>query len=324
MELFFRQSRNQLLITALLLLLWLFFIFSAPRTFLSIHIYISFMSTIPLIAIVALGMTLVVVTGEMDLSFASNMAMSGFVFAVVAKASGSPLLGVLAGLLCGSCIGFVNGAIIVGTGVPAIVATIGTDFFWRGSVMLLSGGMAIALPFIRDLPATTFFVGRIGGMVPAQSLWCLVLAACVALILHRSQWGDNLRFIGDNRNAARMMGVPVAGSRIAVFTLLGFTAAFAGVLASLELANWWPTQGEGYLLLVFASVFIGGTSVYGGSGKVWGTLVGSIIIGMIEAGLVSAGWSGFWTRFVHGLVLVLSVSFYALAAKRQNRKTCSV
>ena len=100
---------------------------------------------------------------------------------------------------------------------------------------------------------------------------------------------------------------------------LGFTAALAGVLASCEMANWWPTQGEGYLLLVFASVFIGGTSVYGGNGTIWGTVVGSVIIGMIEAGLVSAGWSGFWTRFVHGLVLILSVSFYALAQGRKSR-----
>ena len=113
-----------------------------------------------------------------------------------------------------------------------------------------------------------------------------------------------------------MMGIPVERSRIAVFTFLGFTAALAGVLASLEMANWWPTQGEGYLLLVFASIFIGGTSVYGGSATIWGTLIGSVIIGMIEAWLVSAGWSGFWTRFIHGLVLILSVSFYALAARK--------
>jgi len=311
--------KNQLLITALLGGLWLIFVLAAPRTFLSPHIYISFMSTIPFIAIVALGMTLVVVTGEMDLSFASNMAMSGFIFAIATKATGHPLIGAAAGLASGTFIGWINGQIIVRTGVPAIVATIGTDFFWRGSVMLLSGGLAIALPFIRNMGETRLFVGRLGGVVPAQSLWCLALAGITALILHRTAWGDNLRFIGDNREAARMMGIPVAHSRVSVFTYLGFTAALAGILATMELANWWPTQGEGYLLLVFASVFLGGTYVHGGSGTIWGTLVGAIIIGMIEAGLVSAGWSGFWTRFIHGLVLVLSVSFYALAARQRAR-----
>ncbi len=313
---FFRKNRGVLSITGILVLLWSFFAWAAPKTFLSTNIYISFMSTIPFIAIVAVGMTLVVVTGEMDLSFASNMAMSGFLFAVVARATGSPALGVLAGLLAGSLLGWLNGLLIVKIKIPAIVATIGTDFFWRGSVMLLSGGMAIALPFIRGLPETRFFVGRLAGFIPVQFLWCLGLSVMAAVILHRTPWGDNLRFIGDNREAAHMMGIPVERSRIAVFAFLGFTAALAGVLASLEMANWWPTQGEGYLLLVFASIFIGGTSVYGGSATIWGTLIGSVIIGMIEAGLVSAGWSGFWTRFIHGLVLILSVSFYALAARK--------
>ena len=316
---FISKNKSGFLITGILAMLWCFFTWGAPKTFLSTSIYISFMSTIPFIAIVAIGMTLVIVTGEMDLSFASNMAMSGFVFAVVSRATGHPALGTLAGIATGSFIGWLNGMLIVKVKVPAIVATIGTDFFWRGSVMLLSGGMAIALPFIRRLPETHFFVGRAAGYIPIQSLWCLGLAFLAALILHRTQWGDNLRFIGDNQEAARMMGIPVDRSRIMVFTFLGFTTALAGVLASLEMANWWPTQGEGYLLLVFASVFIGGTSVYGGSGTIWGTVVGSIIIGMIEAGLVSAGWSGFWTRFIHGLVLILSVSFYAFVARKRLR-----
>lgn len=316
MKKFIRVNRNQLLITALLAALFGAFIWAAPKTFLSIHIYISFLSTIPFIAIVALGMTLVVVTGEMDLSFASNMALSGFIFAVTAKATGQPLAGAAAGLSAGTFIGWLNGQLVVRTGVPAIVATIGTDFFWRGTVMLLSGGLALALPFIRNSAQAQIFVGRVGGLIPAQSLWCLALAAATALILHRTVWGDNLRFIGDNRAAARMMGISVARSRVMVFAYLGFTAALAGILATMELANWWPTQGEGYLLLVFASVFLGGTYVHGGSGTVWGTLVGAVIIGMIEAGLVSAGWSGFWTRFIHGLVLVTSVSFYSLAARK--------
>ena len=319
MKSFLSAYKNQLLISLVLAGLLTVFIVAAPRTFLAPNIYISFMSAIPFIAIVALGMTLVVVTGEMDLSFASNMAMSGFIFAVVTRATGHPLAGMACGLLAGTLIGWINGQLIVRTGVPAIVATIGTDFFWRGSVMLLSGGMAIALPFIRNMAETRLFVGCLGGLVPAQAVWCLALAAATGLILHRTAWGDNLRFIGDNRQAARMMGIPVSRSRVAVFSFLGFCAAGAGILATMELANWWPTQGEGYLLLVFASVFLGGTSVYGGSGTVWGTMVGAVIIGMIEAGVVSAGWSGFWTRFVHGLVLVLSVSFYALAAKGRKQ-----
>ena len=141
------------------------------------------------------------------------------------------------------------------------------------------------------------------------------------VILHRTVLGDGIRFIGDNKEAARMMGLPVRCTRIGVFVLAGITAAFSGVLSCMELGNWWPTQGEGYLLLVFASVFLGGTSVYGGRGTLWGSLAGAMVIGMIEAGLVSAGLSGFWTRFVHGLVLVSSVVFYALASERKGKRS---
>ena len=130
--------------------------------------------------------------------------------------------------------------------------------------------------------------------------------------------GDDLRFIGDDIDVAKMLGMPVSAARTGVFAYLGFAAGLAGVLAPAEMRNWWPTQGEGYLLLVFASVFIGGTSVYGGSGTVWGTVVGSIMMCTIEAGIVSSGWSGFWTRFVDGLVLLISVSFYALVSKRKR------
>ena len=133
----------QLPITLLLLLAWGFFVLMAPETFLARSIYISFMTSIPFVAIVAMGMTLVIVAGEMDLSFASNMAMSGFVFAVVTRGTGSPALGMAAGLLTGSLIGTLNGLVIVGTGVPSIVATIGFDFLWRFQIAKQCLGIAV-------------------------------------------------------------------------------------------------------------------------------------------------------------------------------------
>ena len=317
---FAQNSKNQLIITAVLFALWAFFAVCAPGAFLSGSIYMTFLSTIPFIMIVATAMTLVVVTGEMDLSFASNMAMSGFVFALVSKTTGSVLAGAAAGVAAGLAIGFVNGFMITRTGVPAIVATIGFDFFWRGTVMLLSGGTAIPLgiELKLDNPEIAVLAGRLGGFLPMQSVWAALFAAATALVYHRTSWGDDLRFIGDDINVAKMLGMPVNAARTGVFAYLGFAAGLAGVLATAEMGNWWPTQGEGYLLLVFASVFIGGTSVYGGSGTVWGTVIGSIMMGTIEAGIVSSGWSGFWTRFVDGLVLLLSVSFYALVSKRKR------
>ena len=315
---YYRMIRPLLPVTVVLIGLWAAFTAAAPQTFLDKHIYMSFMTSIPFIAIAAAGITLVVIAGEMDMSFASNMAMSGFIFASVTKASGSPALGTAAALGTGAFIGFVNGLTVVGTAAPSIVVTIGFDFFWRGSVMLLSNGLAVSLASIRNTPVVMSFTGRIGGLIPAQACWMLFISLLFAVILHRTVFGDNIRFTGDNKDAARMMGLPVRRTRIGVFVLSGVTAAFFGVLSCMELGNWWPTQGEGYLLLVFASVFLGGTSVSGGRGTLWGSLAGAIVIGMIEAGLVSAGFSGFWTRFVHGLVLVSSVAFYSIALDRKR------
>ncbi|HOO88893.1 MAG TPA: ABC transporter permease, partial [Synergistales bacterium] len=192
--------------------------------------------------------------------------------------------------------------------------------FWRGLVLLAADGLAIALPELRGETLHFLLAGRIGAWgVPAQALWAVALALLLAFLLNRRPFGDAILFIGDNRNTAEMMGIPVGRVRIAVFALMGLLAAFAGILATFELNNWWPTQGEGYMLMVFASVFVGGTSAYGGEGTIYGSFIGAIIIGIIEAGIVSAGLVGFWTRLVHGLVILLSVSVYALLARRRAR-----
>ena len=125
-----------------------------------------------------------------------------------------------------------------------------------------------------------------------------------------------MRFTGDNSETALKMGIDAPRTRLAVFSLMGFCCALAGVMVCLEMGTWWPTQGEGYLLLVFASVFIGGTSAFGGQGSIYGTCIGAIIIGIVEAGIISAGLSGFWTRTFYGIIIVASVSLYTQMAKK--------
>lgn len=319
MKLNFNKRKSLLPVTLVLFMIWLIFVILAPQTFLDKFIYTSFMSSIPLIAIVAAGMTFVIICGEMDMSFTSNMAMSGFIFSAITRTTGSPILGVLAALCMGATIGLINGLVVVGIEAPSIVVTIGFDFFWRGLVMLISNGLAISLSPMRNYFSMSFFTGRLAGFIPAQTLWAILIFIALTIILHRTSFGDAVQFIGDNKTLAKILCLPVSKVRIGVFVLLAITAAFSGVLCCMELGNWWPTQGEGYLLLVFASVFLGGTSVYGGRGTLWGTFIGAIVIGMIEGGLVSAGLSGFWTRFVHGIVLIGSVIFYSLVAEHKSK-----
>ncbi len=287
------------------------FILLSPETFLSSRIYLSYMSIIPFPAIVALGATFVIISGEIDLSFPSTMALAGFVFSLIFSSGGHPLLGLLAALTVGVLIGLINGLIVVKIGVPSIIATIGTQFFWSGFSMVVSSGLAINIVAIRDTVTHTFFVGRLFWGIPAQALWCLGLVAVLWLILNRHVFGENIKFTGDSAQTARAMGIDVGRTKIGAFMLLGALTALSGSMVCMEMANWWPTQGEGYLLPVFAAVFVGGTSVFGGTGTIVGTLIGAVIIGMLEAGIISAGFSGFWTRMAYGVIVVGSVSIYA-------------
>ncbi|RJQ51583.1 MAG: ABC transporter permease [Desulfobacteraceae bacterium] len=310
-----RRFRLQAGIFGVLICLLGVFTILSPVTFLSARIYISFMSTIPFVAILALGLTFLVIAGELDLSFPSIMAVAGLTFADIFLGTHNPFLGMIAALCVGGLAGWINGLLVVKVGIPSIIATIGTQFFWRGLSALLAAGLARNIVQVRDTVLHHAFVGRIGGLVPVQSLWCLGIAGGLALLLNRHMFGDQVLFIGDDIRTARLMGINTDRVRMLLFVFMGILSALVSVMVCMEMANWWPTQGEGYLLLVFAAIFIGGTSVFGGEGTVFGTLIGGIIIGIIEAGIISAGLSGFWTRLVHGFIIVASVSVYATVFK---------
>jgi len=238
--------------------------------------------------------------------------LSGFVFAFCYTITGNGAISFVAAILTGSLAGFINGLIIVKIGVPSIIATIGMQFFWRGLTTVLASGLALNLVEVRGTLVHEIWVGRLFGLIPAQALWCLSIGVMAWLFLNYHVFGDNILFIGDDMKTAEMMGINTSATRVGLFVMMGCISALVSVMICLEMANWWPTQGEGYLLIVFASIFIGGTSVFGGEGTIFGTVTGAIIIGILEAGIISMGLSGFWTRLVYGLTIVVSVSVYAL------------
>lgn len=311
-----RKYGLQIGIVCVLLAIWGLFVIGAPRTFLSREIYAAFMSTIPFFAMIALPLTMVVIAGEIDLSFPSTMAIGTLVFVGVLETTGSLALAFISCLLVGFLIGLLNGIVVVRLGIPSLVATIGTQFFWRGVVLVITGGHPASLVPVKGTILYQALVSRVAGYVPAQMLWTIAVAALVWVFLNRHKFGAHVYLTGDNRESAKLMGVNVDRTRMMTFAIVGLAAAFAGLLASLEVNYFWVTLGEGYLLKTLASVYLGGTSAFGGTGTILGTFVGCFIIGTIEAGTVAVGLSGFWTQLIYGLIIVLSVAMHAALNRR--------
>jgi ribose/xylose/arabinose/galactoside ABC-type transport system permease subunit len=173
--------------------------------------------------------------------------------------------------------GLLNGLLVVKLGIPSLVATIGALFFWRGVVLIVTDGVGETTVHLRDGFVHTLLVGRLDvpviGRVPGQMIWLIGLAVVLWFVLNRHRFGAHTYLVGDNAESARMMGVKTDRVRVMLFALMGVFAALAGIVATLEQNYFWPTVGEGALLPTVAIVFLGGTSIFGGTGTILGTVV---------------------------------------------------
>lgn len=324
----FMQRVEALPIILVFLLLLALFMYTAPQVFLGPFIYTTFLSTLPPLILLAIGLTFVIGAGEIDLSFPSIIAFSGFVFAILFKEYELGWLAVAAGLASGLMVGFINGLLIAKVGVPSFMATLATQFFWAGMATVLSGGQSYALRGADQSSVWQAIVGRpfagMGGpawvnQIPLQALWTLVVVVFLWFILNRHRFGEHTLFIGDSNAVSRVVGIDVDREKIKIFTLMGGLAATAAIMLTLENKNFFGNQGQGYLLTAIASVLIGGTSIFGGRATIIGTVFGCFIIGMIEAGLVASGLTGAWVRTIQGLVFMAAIVFYLYVDEPQKR-----
>ena len=309
---------SQIGITFAFVLLWVVFIVLAPDTFLHSRIYVSFAQTTPYFALIALPLTMVIVSGDIDLSFPSIMALGMVGFVAVERTTGSVELGVLAALAVGGLAGLVNGVFVAIVGLPALVVTIGTQFLYRGLTLTLVNGKSYALVETRDTLAFRLMDGRFVG-IPMQFVWFVLAAIGTWFLLYRHRVGQNAHVIGDNLQAARLMGIPIRRTRILLFVLTGMAAAFAGTMNSFQVSNFYPSMGAGYLLPTLAAVFVGGTSVFGGRGTVWGTFIGAFMIGAISAGIVAVGLTDYYTSLIYGAIVLVSISIHIVLQRRFER-----
>lgn len=322
-----RRIEGLPIIVVFVLLLGLFMT-TAPQVFLAPFIYTTFLSTLPPLILLAVGLTFVIGAGEIDLSFPAIIGFAGFVFAVLFKEYELGWLAVLAGLGAGLLVGFVNGLLIAKIGIPSFITTLGTQFLWFGMATVLSGGKSYALRGAEQTSVWQVIVGRpLAGMegpawlwqLPMQALWTSLIVVFLWFILNRHRFGEHALFIGDSNEVSRVVGIDVDREKIKIFTIMGLLAGMAAIMLTLENKNYFGNQGQGYLLTAIASVLIGGTSIFGGRATIIGTVFGCLIIGMIEAGLVASGLTGAWVRTIQGLVFLFAIIFYLYLDEPQKR-----
>ncbi len=309
-------------------LMLVMFMWMAPLVFLAPNIYMTFLSTLPPLMVLAIGLTFVIAAGEIDLSFPSIIAFSGFVFAVLFKDYGLGWIAVVTAVLAGTLVGLVNGLLVARVGIPSFIATLGTQFFWSGTATVLSGGRSYALRGVEESWVWRILDGRIGGndplrwytQVSMEAVWTAAIVLFLWFVMNRHRFGEHVLFLGDSNDVARVVGIPVAREKIRLFALMGTMGGIAAVMLTLENRNYFGDQGSGYLLTAIAAVLIGGTSILGGRATIVGTVFGALIMGMLEAGLVASGLTGAWVRTVQGLIFLVAIVFYLLADEPARRE----
>jgi simple sugar transport system permease protein len=296
-------------------LMWVIFVITAPDVFLSGRIYNSFAISTPLFAMVALALTLVVITREIDLSFVSVMALGMVGFVKTHEYTGNVQLAIVACLLVGVACGLFNGFLVAKLGIPSLVITLGTMFFFRGIELALLDGRGVALTGEEFSGLRDVLNGRTLG-VRNELVWTIVIALILWVVLNRTKFGAHVFVVGDNATSAALMGVRVVRVKIATYCILGVVAAFAGLVSSMQSSFLWPTLGDGHLLTAIAAVVLGGTSIFGGAGTIVGTFVGAFVVGAINAGVISAGIDGFYTQLFFGLVIIVSLVIQTVIRNR--------
>lgn len=322
------QRIEALPIAIVFVLLLVLFMYLAPNVFLQPFQYTTFLSTLPPVILLAVGLTFIIGAGEIDLCFPAILGFAGFVFAVLFKEYNLGWIAVAAGLAAGILVGFINGILVAKVGIPSFIATLGTQFFWYGMAAVLSGGKSYALRGAEESSVWAVLVGRPFArtslpdwvqQLPLQSLWTALIVIFMWFLLNRHRFGEHTLFLGDSNQVSRVLGIDVEREKIKLFTLMGALAGLAAIFLTLENKNYFGNQGQGYLLIAIASVLIGGTSIFGGRATIIGTLFGCFIIAMVEPGLVATGLTGAWVNTVRGLIFLVSIIFYLYVDEPQRR-----
>lgn len=273
--------------------------------FLTVANLLNVMRQVSINALIAFGMTLVILLGGIDLSVGSILALSSVGIATLIQSGINPMLATLLGVVGGGVMGLLNGLVVSKGKVAPFIATLASMTILRGLALVVSGGSPIT-GFNSDL-FSMLGGGYVAGLVPIPVVWMLIMFGLFAFLLKKTVFGRHVYATGGNEEAARLSGVKVDQIKLWVYTVSGAMSAMAGVVLTSRLNSAQPTAGSGYELDAIAAVVLGGTSLTGGRGWIFGTLMGALLIGVLNNGLNLLGVSSFYQQVIKGVVILLAV-----------------
>jgi len=269
-----------------------------------------------MISVMAVAMTFVIASGQIDLSIGSTVALTSLVVALLLKSTDNILLSVFTGLVLGAFIGLLNGLCITVLRIPAFLATMGMQSIVKGFAMWTTGTKAV--PITNETYNEIFGMGNLLG-IPMLFVWTILAMIVGHFALNRLPFGKKTLAVGGNATSAKYSGINVNKVIVIIMVLSGIAASLAGILYSGRLQTARYTFGEGDELSVIAAVILGGTAMSGGTGNIIGAIIGSLLLGVINNGLIIGGLSVSQQMIVRGAIIIFSVALNSLGRKDKAR-----
>lgn len=296
-------GKNKGIIIVLLIMIALLSLLSP--VFLTTNNIISLVQQITINMFIALAMTLVIITGGIDLSVGSIVALTGSITVGLIVQNGISIpIAIIIGLAIGLFVGLINGLIITNFKLPPFIVTLATMNVARGISYIYTGGSSIR---ITNESFTNLGTARLFGIIPIPILYMLVFVTLFSILLSKTKFGTYVYAIGGNREAARLSGINTSKTEIYVYVISGIMAAFAGIILAARMYSGQPSVGQGYEMDAIAASVLGGVSMAGGKGNISGTVFGAIVIGIVSNGLNLLGISSFWQLVVMGIIIIVAV-----------------
>jgi ribose transport system permease protein len=271
-----------------------------------------------IVALGALGMTLIIISGGIDLSAASNLALSGVIVAYAISAGLHPVVALFCGIVTGGLIGFVNGSLITSLRLVPFIVTLGMLGIARGIAKWIAGNQKIDAPltWVNELMARN---PRPSWLLMAPGVWLMIfLAIVMAVVLRYTVFGRHVFAVGSNEEAARLCGIRTKRTKIMIYSIAGLFCGLSGVMQFSRLTVGDPTVAQGLELDIIAAVVIGGGSLSGGEGSILGSMIGVFIMAFLRNGSTMMGWPNYIQEIIIGAIIVVAVSLDQIRHRRER------